>query len=103
MTPAQSCCVVSPALIHLHPPTGRPCRPLQLIVWAFDLLPATVPRTYPALGRAAAGRHGLRAVMLFSFLELFGGSCILLMVAWRMAELLLPPGERIPHSKTWLC
>ncbi|KAL4447326.1 hypothetical protein ABPG77_007359 [Micractinium sp. CCAP 211/92] len=64
----------------------------QLIVWAFDLLPATVPRTYPALGRAAAGRHGLRAVMLFSFLELFGGSCILLMVAWRMAELLLPPG-----------
>lgn len=64
----------------------------QLIVWAFDLLPAAVPRTYPALGRAAAGRHGLRAVMLFSFLELFGGSCILLMVAWRMAELLLPPG-----------
>ncbi|KAL4443562.1 hypothetical protein ABPG75_011299 [Micractinium tetrahymenae] len=64
----------------------------QLIVWAFDLLPAAVPRTYPELGRAAAGRHGVRAVMIFSFLELFGGSCILLMVAWRMAELLLPPG-----------
>jgi len=64
----------------------------QLIVKAFDLMPASLPKTYPALGEAAAGAAGLRAVMFFSFLELFGGSCILLMVSWRMAELLLPPG-----------
>ena len=61
-------------------------------MWAFDRLPAHVPRTYPDLGHAAAGAAGRRAVLCCSFLELFGGSCILLMVAWRMAELLLPPG-----------
>lgn len=79
--------------LKLHHFSPQPLRiPVQLIVWAFDLLPAGVPRTYPELGRAAAGQHGVRAVMALSFLELFGGSCILLMVAWRMAELLLPPG-----------
>lgn len=40
----------------------------QLIVWAFDLMPVNVPKTYPELGRAAAGRWGVQAVMLFSFL-----------------------------------
>jgi hypothetical protein len=64
----------------------------QLIVSAFGMLPPHVSRTYPELGRAAAGLHGLRAVMLFSFLELFGGSCILIMVAWQQVELLLPDG-----------
>ncbi|PSC72470.1 Vacuolar amino acid transporter 1 [Micractinium conductrix] len=72
-----------------------------LIVWAFDRLPAHVPRTYPDLGHAAAGAAGRRAVLCCSFLELFGGSCILLMVAWRMAELLLPPGLG-PFSSTQL-
>lgn len=45
------------------------CNPLpQLMVWAFDLMPANAPKTYPELGRAAAGRLGVQAVMLFSFL-----------------------------------
>lgn len=38
------------------------------MVWAFDLMPANAPKTYPELGRAAAGRLGVQAVMLFSFL-----------------------------------
>lgn len=45
----------------------------QLMVWAFDLMPAGAPRTYPQLGAAAGGRAGKRAVLLFSFLELWGG------------------------------
>jgi hypothetical protein len=62
----------------------------QLICGAFDLMPADCPKTYPNLGRAAAGRAGLRSVLLFSFLELFGGSVVLLMVCWQMLGLLLP-------------
>lgn len=62
----------------------------QLICRAFDLLPATAPRTYPALGAAAGGRRGRRAVLLFCFLELAGASIVLLMVCWQMLELLLP-------------
>ncbi|KAL4428159.1 hypothetical protein ABPG75_002248 [Micractinium tetrahymenae] len=62
----------------------------QLICRAFDLLPASAPRSYPALGAAAAGRAGRRAVLLFCFLELAGASIVLLMVCWQMLELLLP-------------
>ncbi len=68
---------------------------LQLICRAFDLLPPSAPRSYPALGAAAGGRHGRRAVLLFCFLELAGASIVLLMVCWQMLELLLPSeGER---------
>ena len=45
----------------------------RLIVSSFEFLPPHTPQTYPELGKAAAGAAGLRAVMLFSFLELFGG------------------------------
>jgi len=50
-------------LLKLYPPLS-----LQLIVWAFDLMPSNAPKTYPELGRVAAGRWGVQAVMLFSFL-----------------------------------
>lgn len=55
-----------------HMPERSPSVPpppsVQLICWAFDLMPASVPRTYPELGRAAAGRWGVHAVLLFSFM-----------------------------------
>lgn len=71
--------------------TPEPRRPLsQLICRAFDLLPSSAPRSYPALGAAAGGRVGRRAVLLFCFLELAGASIVLLMVCWQMLELLLP-------------
>ena len=62
----------------------------QLICGAFDCLPPRAPRSYPELGRAAGGRAGQRAVLLFCGLELFGATVMLLMVAWQQLELLLP-------------
>ena len=53
-------------------------------------MPPGVPRSYPELGRTAAGAAGARAVLLFCFMELAGASIVLLMVAWQMLELLLP-------------
>lgn len=62
----------------------------QLICTAFDCLPPRAPRSYPELGRVAAGAAGQRAVLVFCGLELFGATVMLLMVAWQMLELLLP-------------
>lgn len=62
----------------------------QLICAAFDLMPPGSRKTFPELGRAAAGRGGMRAVFLFCSLELFGATIMLLMVAWQQLELLLP-------------
>lgn len=66
LVPPRSVCLQA-LLIPIFALSGR------LIVSAFDFLPSATPRTYPQLGKAAAGTAGLRAVMLFSFLELFGG------------------------------
>lgn len=60
-------------------------------------MPPGSRKTFPELGRAAAGRGGMRAVFLFCSLELFGATIMLLMVAWQQLELLLPAqgeGER---------
>ncbi len=53
-------------------------------------MPPGSRKTFPELGRAAAGRCGMRAVFLFCSLELFGATIMLLMVAWQQLELLLP-------------
>lgn len=62
----------------------------QLICSAFDLMPAGVPKTYPNLGAAAAGKLGSRVVLAFSCCELFGATLITLCIVWQMLELLLP-------------
>jgi vesicular inhibitory amino acid transporter len=69
-----------------------PPRPshLQLICKALDLMPPGQQKTYPELGRAAGGTPGMRILLCFSLLELFGGTVVLLMVCWQMLELLLP-------------
>ncbi|KAI7835542.1 hypothetical protein COHA_010558 [Chlorella ohadii] len=71
----------------------------QLIVWAFDLMPSNAPKTYPELGRVAAGRYPMQNELNTNcccrfrlYAELFGGHIILILVSWRMAGLLLPPG-----------
>ena len=53
-------------------------------------MPPGSRKTFPELGRAAAGQGGMRAVFLFCSLELFGATIMLLMVAWQQLELLLP-------------
>ena len=73
----------------------------RLICAAFDCLPPRAPRSYPELGRAAGGRAGQRAVLLFCGLELFGATVMLLMVAWQQLELLLPT-EGAPRLRSWL-
>lgn len=62
----------------------------QLICSAFDRLPPGTRKTFPELGRCAAGAAGMRTVFAFCSAELFGASIVLLMVAWQMLELLLP-------------
>jgi vesicular inhibitory amino acid transporter len=63
---------------------------VQLICKAFDLMPPGQQKTYPELGRAAGGTPGMRILLCFSLMELFGGTVVLLMVCWQMLELLLP-------------
>lgn len=73
------------ALVPLFALSGR------LICAAFDQLPPGSLKTFPELGRAAAGAAGQRAVYVFCSLELFGATIVLLMISWQMLELLLPP------------
>lgn len=104
-TASHSACPACPVTRLLPLPTWRShvaaALPPQLICRAFDLLPATAPRTYPALGAAAGGRRGRRAVLLFCFLELAGASIVLLMVCWQMLELLLPSEGELGGGEGW--
>lgn len=86
---AQEGTVATPATA-CHPPP----LPLQLICSAFDLMPPGSRKTFPELGRAAAGPAGMRAVFLFCSLELFGATIMLLMIAYQQLELLLPAQGR---------
>ena len=54
---------------------------------------------HPA-GRHAGGKLGHRLVVVSALVELFGGSCIVLMVIWTQLELLLPAAG---EAAAWWC
>jgi vesicular inhibitory amino acid transporter len=62
----------------------------SLLARACDLLPPGVPRTFPELGEALAGRAGRVAVAAAASVELFGAAIISMVVVLQQLELLLP-------------
>lgn len=48
------------------------------------------PCTCPPPGAHAGGKLGHRLVVTFALIELFGGSCIVLLVVWQQLVLFLP-------------
>jgi vesicular inhibitory amino acid transporter len=64
------------------------CWAAHLLVEAIDELPADVPATFPALGRAALGAPGAALASALAGVELFGGLVCALAVAFVQAELL---------------
>eukprot|EP00891_Asterochloris_glomerata_P009030 jgi/Astpho2/9030/fgenesh1_pg.00133_%23_58_t len=66
------------------------CLSGRLLVGAFDQIPAHMSHTYPALGVAALGSNGKYLVASVALAEFFGGSCMMLIVEWRILAELLP-------------
>jgi hypothetical protein len=58
----------------------------KFISWGLDLLPPGVAHGYLELGHAAFGNMGRHMVTLAAGLELFGGSCMELLILWRSIE-----------------
>jgi hypothetical protein len=62
------------------------CTSGKFISWGLDLLPPGAHHSYPELGEAAFGRPGRKLVAVAAAAELFGGSCMQVIILWRCLE-----------------
>lgn len=58
----------------------------KLLAWALATIPEGLPQGYPQLGSEAFGPRGRTLVMVLAAMELFGGSCLFMIVLWQELE-----------------